>query len=97
MYQRGTGDNCDKRHLSSRQEKSTSNKGDVIVAFKRHALNFIPSRQLEGKRANSAKTSVWLQSWVHECYIVVSSQNHHYLNKIVFKYCEHFSFWWLCL
>ena len=64
MYQRGTGDNCDKCHLSSGQEKSTSNKGDVIVAFKKHALNLIPSRQLVGKRANSAKTSVWLQSWV---------------------------------
>ena len=42
MYQRGTGDNCDKCHLSPGQEKSTSNKGDVIVAFKRHALNLIP-------------------------------------------------------
>ena len=71
MYQRGTGDNCDKCHLSSGQEKSTSNKGDVIVAFKQHALNLIPSRQLVGKRANSAGTSVWLQSWVHECNIMV--------------------------
>ena len=49
MYQRGTGDNCDKCHLSSGQEKSTSNKGDVIVAFKRHALNLIPSRPTGGK------------------------------------------------
>ena len=71
MYQRGMGDNCDTCHLLSGQEKSTSNKGDVIAAFKRHALNLIPSRQLVGKHANSAETSVWLQSWVHECNIMV--------------------------
>ena len=66
MYQRGTGDNCDKHHLSPGQEKSTSNKGDVIVAFMRHASNLIPSRQLVGKRAIPVRTSVWLESWVHE-------------------------------
>ena len=47
------------------------NKGEVIVAFKRHALNLIPTRQLVGKRANCAETSVSLQSWVHECNIMV--------------------------
>ena len=50
MYQRGTGDNCDKCHLSSGLEKSKSNKGDVITAFKRHVLNC--SCQLVGKPVN---------------------------------------------
>ena len=62
---------CDKCHLSPGQEKSTSNKGDVIVAFKRHALNLIPSRQLVGKHAICDETYVWLQSWVHECNVMV--------------------------